>query len=86
MYWDDLLRRWRRENPQLGPRLLAGAAGRVAVAPSRRRQSRRIVLALLVAALVLLALAVGSGRVHAATMPDGFGLVPDVAMTDRSDR
>jgi hypothetical protein len=70
MYWDDLLRRWRRDNPQLGPRLLAGAAGRIAVAPSRRRQSRLTLLALALAALVLLTLAVGTGRVHAAVAMD----------------
>lgn len=81
MYWDDLLRRWRRDNPRLGPRLLAGSAGRVAVAPSRRRQSRRTLLALVVAVLVLLALALGGGRVHAAGVPDGAGSATAAAMT-----
>lgn len=81
MYWDDLLRRWRRDNPQLGPRLLVGAAGKVAVAPSRRRQSRRTLLALVVAILVLLTLAVGSGRVHAAGVPDGPGSATAAAIT-----
>src|SRR5664279_5036272 len=31
MFWDDLVRRWRRENRLMGGRLLRGAAGNVAV-------------------------------------------------------
>jgi hypothetical protein len=49
--------------------------------PSRRRQSRRTLLALVGAVLVLLALAVGSGRVHAEVVPDSLGPGTDVAMT-----
>jgi hypothetical protein len=65
MYWDDLLRKWRRDNRSLGPRMLAGTAGMVAVTPNRRRGSRRTLVALVLAVLVLLALGIGSGRVHA---------------------
>ena len=83
MYWNDLLRRWRRDNPGVGPRLLAGAAGWVAVAPSRRRRTRRTLLALVVAILVLLALAFGRGRVHAAGVPDDPGSPTTTAMTTR---
>jgi hypothetical protein len=81
MFWDDLLRRWRRDNRQLGPRLLAGAAGKVAVAPSRRMGSRITRTALALAVLVLLALVVGTGRVHAAGAPDGVGPGTSAAMS-----
>jgi hypothetical protein len=64
MFWDDLIRRWRRENPSLGPHLLAGAAGHVAVAPTPRRRSRRGLLLLIVGLLVLLALAMSTGKVR----------------------
>lgn len=42
MFWDDLLRRWRREAGGLSPRLLQATAGHVAVmpAPRPRRRSR----------------------------------------------
>jgi hypothetical protein len=69
MYWDDLVRRWRRENRQPGPHLLVGAAGHVAVLPARRRRGRgRLILA--IAGLgALLALAIATGKVHAAPGP-----------------
>jgi hypothetical protein len=66
MFWDDLVRRWRRDNRQLSPRLLAGAAGYVAVAPTRPRRSRVTLVLLIIAVGALLALAVASGRVQAA--------------------
>jgi hypothetical protein len=74
MFWDDLIRRWRRDNRQLGRRLLAGAAGYVAVAPSRPRRSR-VTLVLLIAAVgLLLALAVATGRAQSTThAPDDPG-------------
>jgi hypothetical protein len=62
MFWDDLVRRWRRDNPSLGPHLLAGAAGQVAVAPTPHRRSRQALLLLIVGLLVLLALALSAGR------------------------
>ena len=42
MFWDDLVRRWRRDVRGVDPRLLRAAAGHVAVlpAPRRRRRSR----------------------------------------------
>ena len=67
MFWDDLIRRWRRDNRQLGPRLLAGAAGYVAVAPTRRRRSRVSFILLIIAVGVLIALASATGHVQAAT-------------------
>jgi hypothetical protein len=80
MFWDDLIRRWRRDNRQLGHRLLAGAAGYVAVAPSRPRRSRVSLVLLMVAVGVLLALAVATGRVQAATVwPDDTGTATVVA-------
>jgi hypothetical protein len=64
MFWDDLIRRWRGENPSLGPHALAGAAGHVAVAPAPRRRSRRGLLLALVALLVVLLLALSTGKVR----------------------
>ena len=80
MFWDDLLRRWRRDNRQLGPRLLVGAAGRVAVAPTRRAPRRRTYLALAVAILVLLGLASATGRLSAAVIPGDSAPPPAVVM------
>lgn len=50
MFWDDLVRRWRRDAGTLSPRLLRAVAGNVAVLPARRhRPSRRyLILAILV--------------------------------------
>lgn len=44
MFWDDLMRRWRREVVGLDRHLLRGAAGNVAAfpAPRRRRRSRLV--------------------------------------------
>ena len=44
MFWDDLMRRWRREVGGLDRHLLRGAAGNVATlpAPRRRRRSRLV--------------------------------------------
>jgi hypothetical protein len=84
MFWDDLIRRWRRDNRQLGRRLLAGAAGYVAVAPSRPRRSRMTLALLIVAVGVLLALAVATGRVQAATAwPEGSTEAAIVALPTR---
>ncbi len=64
MFWDDLVRRWRREYKVVSPRLLRGAGGHVAVLPAPHRQRRHRLLLLLVT-LVLLgaALLVSSGRI-----------------------
>jgi hypothetical protein len=48
MFWDDLVRRWRREVGGLDPALLRGAAGNVAALPApRRRRSSRLMTALI---------------------------------------
>lgn len=56
MYWDDLIRRWRRETKANSPRLLRAAGGHVAVlqAPKRRGQARSVLLILAIVALLLL--------------------------------
>lgn len=59
MFWDDLVRRWRRDVGGVDPRLLRAAAGHVAVlpAPRRRRRSRvpwLVLISLLVAVILLL--------------------------------
>jgi len=41
MFWDDLVRRWRRENGPMSRRQLRAAAGNVAVLPEPRPQHRR---------------------------------------------
>lgn len=79
MFWDDLIRRWRRENGSLGPRLLRGAAGHVAVLPAPRRRRRATFRLLIVVLGVLLVLLVATGRVHAAAT--GPGPQSDVAVS-----
>jgi hypothetical protein len=45
VFWDDLMRRWRREAGALDPALLRSAAGNVATLPApRRRRSSRLVV------------------------------------------
>jgi len=58
MYWDDLIRRWRRETKANSPRLLRAAGGHVAVLPTPRRapQVRPLLVILAFVALVLLRL------------------------------
>jgi hypothetical protein len=67
MFWDDLIRRWRRDTGGISPRLLRAAAGHVAVlpAPKPRRRLRvpwLLLIALAIAAVVLL---LQSGQVQA---------------------
>lgn len=67
MFWDDLIRRWRRDNRGLSPSLLRAAAGHVAVLPPAKPRRRLrvpwlILIALGIAAIVLL---VQSGQVQA---------------------
>jgi hypothetical protein len=67
MFWDDLIRRWRRDTGGLSPRLLRAAAGHVAVLPTPKpRQRLRVpwlfLIALGIAVIVLL---LQSGQVQA---------------------
>jgi hypothetical protein len=41
VYWDDLIRRWRRDTRTLDPATLRAAGGHVAVLPSPRQRRRR---------------------------------------------
>jgi hypothetical protein len=64
MFWDDLVRRWRREAKVVSPQLLRGAGGHVAVLPApRQRRRSRLELLLLVLLAIAALLFVGSGRV-----------------------
>jgi len=56
MFWDDLVRRWRREARANSPESLRAMGGHVAVLPSprRARQSRSMLLILAILALFLL--------------------------------
>lgn len=59
MFWDDLVRRWRRDVRGIDPRLLRAAAGHVAVLPAPRRRQRSrvpwlVLIALLIAVILLL--------------------------------
>lgn len=67
MFWDDLVRRWRRETRGLSPRLLRATAGHVAVLPAPRahRRSRLPWLVLLALVLALAVLLLQSGQVQA---------------------
>lgn len=55
MFWDDLVRRWRRDAGVLSPRLLRAAGGHVAALPAPRPRRRSRVRLLLLLALVALA-------------------------------
>lgn len=82
MFWDDLVRRWRKDNRTLSPRLLLATGGQVAAlpAPRRARQARPLLLLLAILALLLLLL-FGSGRVSVVTQsaepanPPSMGLI-----------
>lgn len=72
MFWDDLVRRWRREHRALDPRDLRMVGGHVAVlpAPRRRRRSRLpwlLVITLAAVAILGLLLVLGGGPVDAAS-------------------
>jgi hypothetical protein len=70
MFWDDLVRRWRREASGLDPRLLRAAAGQVAALPAPRQRRRSPVRWLLLIALgvALLVLLVQTGHAQAAAL------------------
>lgn len=57
MFWDDLVRRWRRDNRTTSGETLRAAAGNVAVLPAPRYQ-RRPRWILLIVAVALLGLGV----------------------------
>jgi hypothetical protein len=66
MFWDDLVRQWRKETKTISPRLLRAAGGHVAVLPDPRRARRVRPLLLAILALLLLLL-FGSVRVGEVT-------------------
>jgi hypothetical protein len=66
MFWDDLVRRWRKETKTISPRLLRAAGGHVAVLPDPQRARRVRPLLLAILALLLLLL-FGSVRVGVVT-------------------
>ena len=71
MFWDDLVRRWRREARGNSPRLLRAAGGHVALLPTpqRARRVRPLLVALAILTALVLFLLFGSGRVGVATNP-----------------
>ena len=76
MFWDDLVRRWRREHRAVDPAELRAAGGHVAVlpAPRRRRRSRLPWLAILALAIVgAIALLMLSGSPAQAILPTAGG-------------
>jgi hypothetical protein len=70
MFWEDLVRRWRREHHVVDPRDLRAAGGHVAVlpAPRRRRRSRLPWLVVTVLAIIgaLALLLISGGPAEAA--------------------
>ncbi|MCI0584400.1 MAG: hypothetical protein L0227_16185 [Chloroflexi bacterium] len=67
MFWDDLVRRWRRDSKANSPRLLRAASGHVAVLPDPRRARQVRPLLTVAAILLLLLLLLASGRVGVMT-------------------
>jgi hypothetical protein len=74
MFWNDLVRWWRRENRLMGGRLLRGAAGNVAVLPEPHPQRRR--QRLLPLAVVLLGLALYTTAARQPAQPTVATAVP----------
>jgi hypothetical protein len=64
MYWDDLIRHWRRGTPRESQRLLRAAAGHVTVLPAPRPRPRRRLLWLVTALIGSLALLALTGRLE----------------------
>jgi hypothetical protein len=74
MFWDDLVRRWRRAVGGLSPRLLQATAGHVAVLPGTkpRQRSRLPWLVLVALLLALVVLLVEVEQAHALLGPIAF--------------
>lgn len=68
MFWDDLVRRWRRDVRSVDPRLLRAAAGHVAVLPAPRRRRRVPWLVLFVLLVVVTLLIVQAGQAQPSAM------------------
>jgi hypothetical protein len=67
MFWDDLVRRLRRDSRVLSPRLLRGVGGHVAVLPAPRRQRRPGLVVLILTSIALgVAILIASGWTPAA--------------------
>jgi len=67
MFWDDLIRRWRRDHRAADPRVLRAAAGHVAVlpAPRRRRRSRLPLLILIALGIAVIVMLLQGGQAQA---------------------
>lgn len=67
MFWDDLIRRWRRDTGGMDPRLLRAAAGHVAVLPTPkpRRRLRLPWLFLIALGIAVIVLLFQNGQVQA---------------------
>jgi hypothetical protein len=64
VFWDDLVRRWRRESKVISPQMLRATGGHIAVLPAPRRQRQVRLVVLLVVLLALgAALLAASGRI-----------------------
>jgi hypothetical protein len=84
MFWDDLVRRWRRDLRARDPEVLRAAGGHVAVypAPHRARRTRSPLMALLVLvalALLLLFVVRPSGAATSTPPPASTGFVAATA-------
>jgi hypothetical protein len=68
MFWDDLVRRWRRDSGVVDRAMLRAVGGHVAVLPAPRRQRRsRLILLLIIAIVVAAALQASSGGISHST-------------------
>jgi hypothetical protein len=64
VFWDDLVRRWRRDARVVSPRLLRATGGHVAVLPAPRRGRRNpLLLVLVTLALIGAAYLLATNRV-----------------------
>lgn len=72
MFWDDLVRRWRRVHRVVDPRELRAVGGHVAVLPAARRRRRlrlpwlAIIVLAIIGAVALVLLSGGPAEVAAA--------------------
>jgi hypothetical protein len=67
MYWDELIKRWRRDARARHPAQLQAAGGHVAVLPEgrQRRSGHLLPLILLALAIALALLLLGASEAHA---------------------